>query len=496
MVLHKDLVRSYQRQDRVYIYLLTLAGLFFLSITAGALLARWSISRQIAGFSEGPVLSAGDYVQSSFGSGGPLEPLSVEYLENSLSVDAIPADLEPPDLERFTYTISKDDNLYTALQCFGVPGGVILSWCDLCKGKYNLASLKPGQTFCLYSNGDKEFVRFELNISRVERLVIEKIGEGYQAVREMIELGSDESGEEEDRYFASPCWVDPVTGFYYYRGEVSTNFYAAAVRAGMTPNKIMSLIRVFGGLSFDRDLKEGDRFSVVVAPGDIPGEEGPILAAMIESWGKPHYVFRLEEGDNFGYYDEKGKASKNSTLVCPVKYQRISSYFSYRRYHPVLHKYRPHLGVDYAARNGTPVRAAASGKIVFIGWKGEYGRAIAIRHNGEFTTHYAHLARYAPGMKKGKYVRQGQTIGYVGSSGMASGPHLDYRVFRNGRAVNPLRVTGMPGPPVKDKKAFEQTRDMMMDELVAELPMGPPMPWPLSKADTELAQAGRETDQP
>ena len=126
-------------------------------------------------------------------------------------------------------------------------------------------------------------------------------------------------------------------------------------------------------------------------------------------------------------------------LKSPLRYSRISSRFSRKRFHPVLRIYRPHLGIDYAAPTGTPVEATSNGKIIFIGWRGGYGKCIIIRHNHIYTSFYGHLSRFARGMKRGKKVKQGQVIGYVGSTGLATGPHLDYRLKKRGKFINPLK---------------------------------------------------------
>jgi len=453
-----------------------MAALFTCSVAAGAFLGKLSLDRRE---SYASAASLGD-IGEGFGSGGPLEPISDQFMPDPLHGTSASADYGA-ELEHLTYTISMNDNLYTALTAMGVPDALILSWCEVAKKVYNLSKVKPGQTLCLYYTPDKEYVKLELTTGSDERLVISRDGEaGYQAYKEYVEPDPGEGYDSLD--IPVPLWIDPDCGYRHYRGVISSNFYESALRAGMTPNKIMSLIQVFGTINFSRDVAEGDRFSVVVAAGEDEDTEGPILAAMIEARGENRYIFRYEQGDNIGYYTEDGREAKTHRLLCPLRYTRISSYYTHRRYHPVLHVYRPHRGVDYAAPSGTPVKAAAGGRVVYVGWKGQYGRTVAIRHNSEFRTQYAHLSRYARGLKTGQWVRQGQVIGYVGATGLATGPHLDYRVYRNGKPVNPLRVTGMPPEPVKDLKGFANYKESMMAQLVKELPAGPPLP-PHTAAD-------------
>jgi len=165
-----------------------------------------------------------------------------------------------------------------------------------------------------------------------------------------------------------------------------------------------------------------------------------IQACMIEINKKPYYGFLLNDEK---YYDSLGKKYKRtyrSKFIRPVKYyKRISSGFTYRRYHPILRRYRAHLGIDYAARSGRPIRASAKGKVVYKGWKGGYGRTIEIKHANGVKTLYAHMRGFARGVKRGKYVAQGRTIGYVGTSGRSTGPHLHFGLYKHGRATNPAR---------------------------------------------------------
>ena len=257
------------------------------------------------------------------------------------------------------------------------------------------------------------------------------------------------------------------------------SFYQAAVAAGMTPSKVMALIRVFGGVNFDREVKAGDHFRVLAAPGKAAGEEGPILAAMIETSRKPRFRFRVEQGKTADYYNEKGEGGRrpSASFICPVHYQRISSGYSGSRFHPILHIFRPHLGIDYAAPSGTPVRASADGIIAYASWKGQFGRTIDIRH-GALTSQYAHLSGIASSVSVGKFVKQGTVIGYVGATGLATGPHLDYRIYQNGAPVNPTSVTAIPTPPsAASQKAFTAARDRYLPELKRELPLGPARPW-------------------
>lgn len=196
-------------------------------------------------------------------------------------------------------------------------------------------------------------------------------------------------------------------------------------------------------IDFSRDMRNGDTVKIIVEElwvAEAFKGYGDILAAEIINNGKTHRAYRFKNNDYADYYDGKGRTLRKALLKSPLKFKYISSRFSKRRLHPKLRIYRPHLGVDYAAPAGTPVSAAGSGTIRFAGYKGQNGRMVRIRHNGGYETYYGHLSRIPKKMRKGKKVSQGDIIGYVGSTGLATGPHLDYRVKFNGRFVDPLKI--------------------------------------------------------
>lgn len=208
-------------------------------------------------------------------------------------------------------------------------------------------------------------------------------------------------------------------------------------------------------LNFKRDLRVGDTLVMMYDQKyrlGIPFSMPILRAAMIEMGGKKHYIY-LNDDDR--YYNAKGNEVEGFLLARPVRGARISSYFTKRRYHPILKKYRAHLGVDYAARRGTPIVAAGSGRIIFAGRTRGYGKLIKIRHADGYVTLYAHQKSFRRGMKKGKWVKKGHTIGYVGSTGLSTGPHLHFGLYKHGRAVNPLRVVQVTTKKLK-RKAYKK----------------------------------------
>jgi len=209
-------------------------------------------------------------------------------------------------------------------------------------------------------------------------------------------------------------------------------------------------------LNFKNDIRKGDKLVMIYDqkyrlghPFSMP----TLKAAMIEMRKKRHYIYLNDDGR---YYDEKGHEVEGFLLARPVRGARISSYFTKRRFHPVLHKWKAHLGVDYAARRGTPVHAAGSGRIIYAARMGSYGNLIKIRHADGYETRYAHLKSFRRGIRRGKYVKKGQVIAYVGTTGRSTGPHLHFELRKRGRAINPLRVVQVTTKKLKgkEKKAF------------------------------------------
>ena len=198
-----------------------------------------------------------------------------------------------------------------------------------------------------------------------------------------------------------------------------------------------------------------------------------IWGARFEQGGKTYYAIPFVQDDKLGYWDEKGQSLRKNLLKAPLNYSRISSRFSSSRLHPVYRVRRPHYGVDYAAPSGTPVVAVGDGVVIAKGYSGGGGNTIKIKHNsGSLVSGYLHLKGYAKGIHKGARVRQGQLIGYVGATGVATGPHLDFRIWKNGTPIDPLKVPTEPAEPIREanRAEFEQIRDRIMAELNGDLP--------------------------
>lgn len=337
----------------------------------------------------------------------------------------------------FQHILKEDDSFFEVLQDFEIPPQQILKLVQAAKPLFSLKKIKPGQTLHLVFNPVTQMVPLlTYEIDFTSKLVLKPDADGYAASIQKI-----------------PLQVELKT----VAQTIERSLYEDGVQAGLSAQKIMELTDIFSwDIDFFVDLRKGDSFTILFEEKVSNGEkvvEGKILAAAIENSGTVHRAFYYEvvRGKG-GYYDEKGRSLRKQFLKSPLRYSRISSGFTRRRFHPILKKYRPHYGIDYAAPTGTPVEAIADGTVIFVGRKADYGKHIRIRHNNRYVSYYGHLSRYARGIRRGGRVGQGQVIGRVGATGLATGPHLDFRMTKNGRFINPLRIKNPVAKSVPGKQ--------------------------------------------
>lgn len=257
-------------------------------------------------------------------------------------------------------------------------------------------------------------------------------------------------------------------------GIIQSSLYEALETSGISDKLGSEMADILSSeIDFNRDIRGGDRFSVLYSANYL--DNAYISFAQIQALefindGEVHraYFFKDPETGRSAFYTEDGQNVKNAFLRSPLKFSRITSGFSKRRLHPVLKKWRSHKGVDYGAATGTPIMAAGKGTIRYLGTKGAYGRFIEIRHANGVSTRYAHLSKYAKKLKKGSKVEQGQIIGYVGKSGLATGPHLHYEFLVNGGQVDPSKAVMPPGPPISTKLKDEFTSQVAAARLLLD----------------------------
>jgi murein DD-endopeptidase MepM/ murein hydrolase activator NlpD len=256
-------------------------------------------------------------------------------------------------------------------------------------------------------------------------------------------------------------------------GVITSSLWNALEAQALDYNLALTLSEIYAWSIDFYGLQKGDKFRVVFEENFVYGKSigiGRVFAAQFYHAKENFYAFRFTQDNEDSYFDDKGQSLKKAFLKSPLKFSRISSTFSASRFHPVLKIYRPHFGVDYAAPTGTPVMSIGDGTVIAKAYQAAGGgNYLKIKHNSVYTTSYMHLSGYASGISAGAHVRQGQVIGYVGATGLASGPHLDFRVFFNGSPIDPLKVKSEPGLPVGKQYMQNYTvhRDSMMTKLNA-----------------------------
>lgn len=328
-------------------------------------------------------------------------------------------------------TIRKGDAAVSVLSRLGFPFAEVSRMVDAARPVYSLRQVMAGRSFERQDRGGDTDVYYPVDASHVLHLSLRK--NNWRALLE-------------PRIASTRQLV--------FQGEIKASLFAAAVRAGMDDRTTMNLVDIFAwDIDFARDLRPGDSFRVLLQ--ERFDRRGKLLDRVIQGaeFTNQGHVFRAVRyvfpNGQVEYFTPDGKSMRKTYLKAPVKFTRISSRFSLRRRHPILGYTRAHRGVDYAAPMGTPIHAVGDGRVVYAGWKGGYGRFVLIRQtNSSHATAYGHMSRYGHGIKRGVRVHQGQVIGYVGMSGLATGPHLHFEFRVRGRAVNPLTIKRTPAKPV------------------------------------------------
>ncbi|MEL7639841.1 MAG: peptidoglycan DD-metalloendopeptidase family protein [Solidesulfovibrio sp.] len=296
---------------------------------------------------------------------------------------------------------------------------------------FSFADIRSGQPYRMTLR-DEEFVAFEYDLSPTETLVIDGV-----------------DGELAARLETRQCEVRPAV----MAGTVETSLFAAVAKAGGNAETAVALADVFAhDIDFCRDVQPGDTFRAVVEKRYVEGEyigNGRVLAARFVNQGKVHEGFAMQgPSGKAEYFDADGRPLRKAFLRAPLSFLRVTSRFTDSRLHPILKVRRPHFGVDYAAPAGTPVWSVGDGLVVERGRNAAAGNYVSVRHGATWVTRYNHLSRFAKGLAKGTRVAQGQVIGYVGQTGYATGPHLDFRIYKNGQPVNALANPEMRAEPL------------------------------------------------
>lgn len=351
---------------------------------------------------------------------------------------------------RRSVTVRPGDSLSTIFEQVGLGPSVMHGVLRSGNEAKALTRLKPGSVL-RFDIGGGRLLRLDYPIDATTTLAVTARQDGYASTLEV---------------------KHPEARAAYAQGVIESSLYAAGLSAGLSDTLIMELAGIFGwDIDFALDIRAGDHFSVLYEEHFLNGNKlgsGTILAAEFVNNGRRHRAVRYTDATGrTDYYNAEGRSMRKAFLRSPVDFRRISSRFQSERYHPVLGVKRPHQGVDYAAATGTPIKAAGDGKVMFVGSKGGYGRTIIIHHGGHYSTLYGHLSRYQKGLSAGNRVRQGQTIGYVGQTGLATGPHLHYEFRVNGVHRNPLTVKLPNAAPIASayKDDFERHASSILARL-------------------------------
>jgi murein DD-endopeptidase MepM/ murein hydrolase activator NlpD len=300
-----------------------------------------------------------------------------------------------------------------------------------CRTVFPLTKICAGQPYKL-SLKEGDFERFAYDIDSDEQLIIRRDEEGFDVSRKPINYA-----------------VKLVT----IKGDIESSLFGAMIRLGESEGLAVQLAHIFAwDIDFFHDVQPGDSFEMLVEKRfrkGRPAGNGRLLAAKFTNRGRVYQAFYFQDGDRpADYYNEKGRSLRKAFLKAPLSFSRISSGFSMHRLNPVTHRYAPHPAIDFAAPTGTPIHTVGSGTVLFAAYKRFNGNCVKVRHPNGWVTMYNHMCRFARHIRRGSKVRQGQVIGYVGTTGRSTGPHLDFRIYRRGVPVNPLKVKSPPARPV------------------------------------------------
>jgi murein DD-endopeptidase MepM/ murein hydrolase activator NlpD len=373
---------------------------------------------------------------------------------------AAPAASAPPPaaplLAERRIILRPGDNIGDVLAGHGFSPAEVNTLCEQTRPVYDLRRILAGRELRLYAAADGRVERLEYDVTEIDYLAVDRRDGRFEALLEHrpVDIRIKE------------IW-----------GSIEDSLILAFNTLGEEDPLALAFAELFGwDVDFYMDLQPGDSFKVIFEKRYIEGEfagDGNILAAELINEGKVYRAFHYEPPDTKkpGYYNEAGASMEKEFRRSPIKWARVSSRFSGRRLHPIRRVYAPHYGVDYAAPLGTPVQATADGVVVSAGWNGGAGRMVRLRHKNNYETMYLHLQSFAQGIRARTRVKGGDVIGYVGSSGDSTGPHVDYRILRGGGYLNPLSAKFAPVEPLKPEFVEEYKKSVAGFRLLLDDPL-------------------------
>jgi murein DD-endopeptidase MepM/ murein hydrolase activator NlpD len=409
------------------------------------------------------------------------EDLLAEQAEVAEASPRTPRIMGPPDsiryepaslIEEITGTIRRRETVSDLLTRHGFSHELVHAVNQSARPIFDFRHVRAGQPYALAKVGTT-FCHFRYEIDPERYLLIVSRGKSLHS---------------EVREYPFEVQVDSLVG------TIESSLFKTILDLGEGPDLALEMSEIFAwDIDFFLDIRKGDHFKIFYQRkclGESTVCYGRILAADFVVQGESHQaIYFCDETGYDDYYNFEGGSLRKALLKAPLRYSRISSSYSHRRFHPVHKHYAPHLGIDYAAPAGTPVRATGDGTVVLAARKGANGNLVQIRHNEAYSTYYLHLSKFGKGIKKGKQVKQGDVIGYVGATGVATGPHLDYRIKKHGKFIDPRKVDLPAADPVADvyRSEFESLRDEWAARLArlgadsgGEIALGSPSDPPVS----------------
>ena len=421
---------------------LTLLGLVFVlvAISASAITASMLDDDELAAATSAPAM--------------PFEEVLATY-ERPAEVATLAAAPAFEDLEVVRGEIQRGDTLAAALGRHDVSAAVVHAIDRGLRPLFDFRRARPGHEFRLAQDADGGLIEFRYQVSDLEAFLLRREGDEIHAFHEEARL-------------------EPKVA--RIAGVVTSSLHESVVELGEHGALANDFSDIFAwDIDFSRSVQPGDEFQILyerLYRETDAGEEyvrpGRILAATYSGSAGAHsaYYFEVEEGRG-GYYRDDGRSVEGQFLQAPLRYRQITSRYVDARRHPILKITRPHHGIDYAASRGTAIWSVADGKVIYRGWAGGFGHLVKVRHDNGYVSYYSHMQGFAKGLKVGDFVQQKQVVGYVGSTGLATGPHVCFRVAKDGKYVNPARVPGPLGPPIPQAQLarFAVQRDGLLDSL-------------------------------
>ena len=383
-------------------------------------------------------------------------PASPELSQNKIAPPPPPAPVVygiPTDsLEIVEGVVESGETLSTLLEAYNIPSTTVHDLAQKAKGVHNVRALRRGRGYTLLHTSDA---------ARTARYLIYEPNEIEYVIYDLRDSLAVTRHERP---------IDVVERELV--GEIHGSLYQSILNAGGSAQLVDKLADIYAWRLDLNHMQAGDTFKLIFEEKQVSGktiESGKLKAAFIEHNGKPLYAIGFDQGKGISYFDQDGQSFKKAFLKEPVEYSRVSSRYTNRRFHPVQKRFKAHLGTDFAAPQGTPIRTVGDGVVLEAGRSLGNGNYVKIQHNKTYTTQYLHMSRFAKGIRRGSRVSMGQTIGYVGSTGLSTGPHLCYRFWKNGQQVDALKEKLPLAEPVAKayQTAFQATKEQIVDRMEA-----------------------------